>query len=301
MKAEIYYFSSTGNTLLLARDGAERLKAQLIPLSSLQSLHFISSQADIIGFYFPVYHATFNEPGIPYFIRDIIKSFRGLRDKYVFAVCAHNGMPAFTLDNLDRLLKEKGAFLAGGMDVKMGIPYGTKEKTAHLLADQPLTFDREAEAVQRESLINQYRARAERSGFYERIHRRETCRLWKRTALSRLLLGGILKVQRKPALDRYRELAHFGGDDFRELTRFADRSFTLSGDCNGCGVCERICPVHNIEISRDVPHWQHRCENCFACFQWCPVEAIGGRVTEYEKRFHQPALTLKDILNDDSV
>ena len=84
MKAEIYYFSSTGNTFLLAREGAERLNARLIPISSFKSLEFINSRADIIGFYFPVYHATFNEPGIPYFVREFIKAFHGLKRNICF-------------------------------------------------------------------------------------------------------------------------------------------------------------------------------------------------------------------------
>lgn len=300
MNTEIYYFSATGNTLLLARDGAERLEGRLIPLSSLRSLPFITSQADAVGFFFPVYHASFGESGIPFFIRDIIRSFHGLKDKYVFALCTHSGFPGAVLSHLDGMLRESGASLAAGLDVEMGTTYGTFNKIAHLVSGRPLMFKGDEETARREKLLQQYRERVGNSGFYNKIAQGESCRQWRSSRISFLLTGGLLRLFRKQALSRYRDLARFGGDDFRELTRFADRSFTLSDECTGCGICERICPVDNIEILSGKPQWQHRCENCFACFQWCPEGAIGGRTVEYEKRYHFPVLSLKDLLGDDS-
>jgi ferredoxin/flavodoxin len=300
MKTEIYYFSATGNTLLLARDGAERLEGRLIPFSSLRPLPFITSQADAVGFYFPVYHASFGESGIPFFIRDIIGSFHGLKDKFVFALCTHSGFPGSALTHLDRILQESGASLAAGLDVEMGTSYGSLSKIAHLIFDRPLNFDGEEETARREILLRRYRDRVGKSGFFEKIARGENCRLWKNSRTPPFLMGGLLRLFRKQAISRYRDLARFGGDDFRELTRFADRSFSLSENCTGCGICERICPVDNIEVLSGRPQWQHRCENCSACFQWCPEGAIGGRAVEYEKRYHFPALSLKDLLGDDS-
>ncbi|MDC7223451.1 MAG: EFR1 family ferrodoxin, partial [Spirochaetales bacterium] len=124
---------------------------------------------------------------------------------------------------------------------------------------------------------------------------------WFHWPLSSLLLKAFLQLQKRGAYRYYRSMAHFGGGDFHELTQFADRSFTVNSNCNGCGQCSRICPVENIEIREGKPKWLHKCENCFSCFQWCPMQAIGGPFTEQVRRFHHPEVTIKEILNDDSV
>ncbi len=46
------------------------------------------------------------------------------------------------------------------------------------------------------------------------------------------------------------------------------------------------------------PCWLHRCEQCLACIQWCPREAIQyGKKTVRTPRYHNPEVTLKDMLD----
>ena len=47
----------------------------------------------------------------------------------------------------------------------------------------------------------------------------------------------------------------------------------------------------------DKPTWNHHCEQCLACIQWCPEEAIqyGKKTPQYE-RYHHPEIQLKDML-----
>jgi flavodoxin len=52
---EIYYFSGTGNSLAVAKDMAENLDARLIPVASTLNQESIHSEADGIGFVFPIY------------------------------------------------------------------------------------------------------------------------------------------------------------------------------------------------------------------------------------------------------
>jgi ferredoxin len=59
----------------------------------------------------------------------------------------------------------------------------------------------------------------------------------------------------------------------------SDKKFTVDSTCNGCGVCEKICLVKNIKLNKKRLVWKHHCEQCFACIQWCPCEAI-----QYEKK-----------------
>lgn len=76
-----------------------------------------------------------------------------------------------------------------------------------------------------------------------------------------------------------------------------DKDFWVDEKCNGCGICTKTCPVDNIVMTTDKPTWLHHCEQCLACIQWCPKEAIqyGKKTPKYE-RYHHPEVTLKDIV-----
>lgn len=78
----------------------------------------------------------------------------------------------------------------------------------------------------------------------------------------------------------------------------SDRRFTVSAECNSCGICQKVCPVKNIALSAGAqPHWQHRCQQCLACLHLCPQQAIEyGTATRGRTRFHHPAVTLKELM-----
>jgi MinD superfamily P-loop ATPase len=77
-----------------------------------------------------------------------------------------------------------------------------------------------------------------------------------------------------------------------------DKKFWVDDKCNRCGICSMVCPVSNIEMIDERPSWLHRCEQCLACLQWCPQEAIqyGEKTVKYP-RYHHPEVNLKDILD----
>jgi formate hydrogenlyase subunit 6/NADH:ubiquinone oxidoreductase subunit I len=50
-------------------------------------------------------------------------------------------------------------------------------------------------------------------------------------------------------------------------------------------------------MTHEKPSWLHRCEQCLACLQWCPQEAIQyGKKTVKYPRYHHPEVILKDML-----
>ncbi|MEA1883401.1 MAG: EFR1 family ferrodoxin [Thermotogota bacterium] len=51
-------------------------------------------------------------------------------------------------------------------------------------------------------------------------------------------------------------------------------AYTANENCNGCAICEKICPVHNIHMENGKPIWGDHCANCFACLQWCPQQLL---------------------------
>lgn len=77
-----------------------------------------------------------------------------------------------------------------------------------------------------------------------------------------------------------------------------DKKFHVSDACNGCGVCNRVCPVNNINMEEKRPVWLHKCEQCAACFAWCPKDAISGTNLAAKTRYTNPHVALKQILSE---
>lgn len=77
-----------------------------------------------------------------------------------------------------------------------------------------------------------------------------------------------------------------------------DKKFRVSEACNGCGVCARVCPAGNIKMADKRPVWLHKCEQCAACFAWCPKEAVYGANLAARTRYSNPHVTLKQIMNE---
>jgi len=78
--------------------------------------------------------------------------------------------------------------------------------------------------------------------------------------------------------------------------RQMDRFYTADENCNSCGVCQKVCPVNNIELKDGKPVWLHRCEFCQACIQYCPQKAIQWKnVTQKKGRYHYRGISDREI------
>jgi len=76
------------------------------------------------------------------------------------------------------------------------------------------------------------------------------------------------------------------------FNRFAIRTgpFYATDACTGCGLCERICPVHTIKVDGK-PVWGKRCTQCLGCISRCPVAAIEyGKGSVGKSRYVHPDL-----------
>jgi len=52
------------------------------------------------------------------------------------------------------------------------------------------------------------------------------------------------------------------------------KRYRVSDKCNGCAVCEKICPVSSITMKDSRPQFSSKCQNCQGCVNICPQRAI---------------------------
>ena len=74
------------------------------------------------------------------------------------------------------------------------------------------------------------------------------------------------------------------------------QKFFISDKCNCCKVCVKVCPGGNIEVS-DKVRFGKRCTGCFACLHNSPENAIHFKNEKSTKRWRNPDVSLKDIID----
>ncbi|MDR2814413.1 MAG: EFR1 family ferrodoxin [Prevotellaceae bacterium] len=75
-----------------------------------------------------------------------------------------------------------------------------------------------------------------------------------------------------------------------------DKDFSVNSSCTGCGICEKVCPVKNIEMVNNKIQYRHHCEQCVACIQFCPQKAINYKnITQNRGRYTNPEINYREL------
>ncbi|GEP66310.1 4Fe-4S ferredoxin [Clostridium beijerinckii] len=74
-----------------------------------------------------------------------------------------------------------------------------------------------------------------------------------------------------------------------------DKNFYVEDTCNSCKVCEKVCPVNNINADTK-PVYKGNCEQCLACINHCPQNAIRLKQEKSKARFINQNVKLKEII-----
>lgn len=293
MTYELFWFSGTGNSLALAKRLAERItsggdEVRLTPVaqalcaskgSPSAQTGRITSSADRIGLFFPVYYLSLPAM-VKVFLERLdlkdeqhelkhenldLKSVRieQKSDKRFFTVSSCGQSDHGVAAQINKICRQKGIQLDSHFRTVMpdnSIVYATPEEKHKTLLEAA-----EAHTGFMYDALREERPVMEATGFPLDRAAGVAIRFWCDTILG-----------------------------FKALA--ADDEC-----CVRCGLCMRICPAEIIKPAADgFPQWQNpeACQSCFACVHHCPSSAIRFRRQSKGPllRYKHPAVSVSDFL-----
>jgi len=272
MSIEIYYFSGTGNSLAVARDIAEKTGAVLIPIASLRDRKQITTEADVIGIIFPVYYGE-----LPIIVKEFAEKLVNLEHKYIFSVCTYGGAAMASLKILGSILRSQGGGLSAAYGVHM--PQNSFFKPRENRWKIYSAWKKKLEQIVKNTLD-------------------KTKGLFYSNYLLELLFVAIQPILIRPICKKsfIKQTNMPAETRIEELVRTMDIGFETNENCDGCGICSKVCPVDNIIIYDNKPVWMHHCETCLACYNWCPNRAIQGSITSKDYYYRHPNIEISEII-----
>jgi len=259
MKIELRYFSGTGNSWKVL-DTCKNVFTANQHSASISPIRFneqLPSDADLIGFCFPVYAF-----GIPRVCRRYLKQlqpFSKPQNVFVIITAGKQDESGFSVNECVKILRKKNVQLIYTDVVEMPANWTTY-----------LNPPSKKEAL---AIIEKGIKQA--------------------TEISEDILKGTQKYhhfnipQNYGRFGLYREYYLFKYLGLQNMWR----TFKVYGDCNGCGICEKNCPTSSITIVNKQPRWSSSCEQCMRCVNFCPKKAIYqamGGGTSGRNRYHVP-------------
>ena len=257
----IYYFSGTGNSLYVAKRIQDHLgDTELIPIASSLFDNPITIETGVFGVVFPV-HGW----GPPRLVERFFKTMNIRQAESLVVVATHGGELGDTFVLVEDFYRRKGWKLTSGFDFRMPINY---------VVDMDPETGEDAQAI----------IEAAEPGMLAML---DNIAVGKLTPLPQ---ESSAEVKLKTSTIRPRYI---------ESLPTQDRHFSATNQCNGCGICERICPVQNIALNGEgKPGWRHRCEFCLACINWCPQQAIQYKEQTLDReRYHHPDIRASELMN----
>ena len=264
MNTQIYYFSGTGNSLRIAQELAIRLSdCEIIPIIGALTNNGIKSNADSVGFVFPIY--TFTLPPI---VEEFIRNIDLSSASYIFAIpCRICSSSVFS--KINRLLHKQKQKLAIAHYIEMPqnyimvFPVPCSDEVEILDLRMQEEVKTVAEAINSQKILES---------------KKDGILLW---FVSHLLFPFVRFI--------YNGTNYFG----------MEKRFYSDEKCMGCGICEQVCLSGTVVMEDSCPIWKQdtECLHCLACLHYCPSHAVQIRRSKTLKkdRYHHPRVTFKEI------
>lgn len=253
---DFYYFSGTGNTLLVVKKMAETFEKNGIKVKLFQIEDSDPKELNLkntLGLAFPVAGLS-TYP----FVWKFIESIPETSDTQIFMVDTLASYSGGIIGPLNKRLVNKGYKLIGAREIIMppNIFYIQKDKSCKKKVHKGL---KKAEKYAEELLEGKTK--------------------WGRVPiLSDFLYGLGIALMRLWELKSQQKWFGFKAKKSK---------------CNQCGICAEICPLNNIEM-KEYPVYKCRCQFCMRCVSFCPQKAIPCKIN-YKGKTHS-SVKLKEFL-----
>ncbi|MCP4131150.1 MAG: 4Fe-4S ferredoxin [bacterium] len=244
---DLYYYSGTGNTLLVIQEMVKVLEenAITVALHRIEKTNPASIRTDrTIGLAFPVaFQSTFP------FLWDFFRALPNTNGTEVFMIDTMMAFSGAIVGPLKKTLKQKGYTCIGAKEIIMPSNWFPKK------------INKDKNELKIKKGLQQTRKYAR-----DLVNKKTA---WRRIpGLSDLL---------------YRLCCN----DFmmKNVNTASGKKITANSDkCTGCGLCSRLCPVGNISMSatNKFPEWSNQCEICMRCLCFCPAGAVSVSNKKFE-------------------
>lgn len=279
MKAKIYYFTGTGNSMRAARVIARQLdEAQIISMRTDPG-DYPATDCDVVGFVYPVYHWTMPAPAAAYAERLDINP-----DAYVFAVAMPSFICGIACERLAEILSAKGVRLNYG-----NIVYSVANYAIVYPPFPPAKLRVPGTEKKLRQIAGDVRERKERP--YPRA-------------------GAFIKRRRERVMTPYLELQKYADNPFTVSEAciscglcsrvcpcknivLADRKPAFQHHCANCMACVVSCPKR--AIGYDITEGDRKLLDAMS--PKTPLVKIMG-LPPKRKLYRNPYITVKDLTKD---
>lgn len=230
------YFSGTGNTEYIAKSFADKMKITAYSIEENQDFEFLIRANKLIAFAYPIYGGT-----VPRIMREFVYKYMGvLRGKNLIVFCTQlmfSGDGARAFDDL--FPKDYVKFV-----------YGEHFNMPNNICNAPVFKVTNGEENQK------YLVNAEKK-------MEKTC---KNIRNNYSVKRGFNVVSKGLGLTQ--------SSSFPRVEKIKKSSAKTDKDCNGCGLCVKICPMNNLSLENNRIVQHDNCTLCYRCVNKCPQKAI---------------------------
>jgi ferredoxin/flavodoxin len=256
---DFYYFSGTGNTMLVVRKMAEIFQEEgyIVNFEKME----ISESSEVntghtIGLGFPVaILSTYN------LVWDFVKSLPDVQGTEVFMVDTMGGYSGGLVGPLRVILERKGYQPIGACEIVMPV-------NIFFIQNDKINKDKVRKGL--EMAENYAKALMEGRSSWGRVP-------FLSDAMNIISKAGL----KLTTIDLHQKYFKFRNNEVL---------------CNKCGICAKICPVGNIKFD-EYPLTGNKCEYCMRCVSMCPNRAISSIFTYKGKTYN--AVKAKDFIKND--
>lgn len=197
--------------------------------------------------------------GLPFIVKEFIDKLKINKNSYVFAVATYGGVIGASFRQIREILIKKGVELSAAFAVSMP-------------GNCQILYPPFPKKIQLKRFKLQEKKAAE---IAESVRNKK-------------------KVKSKNAA-----MSSFGTFAYKSFKPHeGDKYFWTDNNCNGCRICEKVCPAKNIEFVDGKPQWKHHCEQCLACMQWCPRKSVQYKnVTIKRERYQHPDVNVTELFS----